>query len=65
MHVDVSVVGFKRGGDNLTVFDGFAMPALLAEGVDDGVELSGVSHGREDERGAEEWEEFCVGASLF
>lgn len=36
----MGVVRFEGGGDDLAVFDGFAMPALFAEGVDDGVELS-------------------------
>lgn len=36
----MGVVRFESGGDDLAVFDRFAVPALFAEGVDDGVELS-------------------------
>lgn len=39
-------MGFEGGGDDFAVFDSFAVPALFAEGVDDGVELSGMSHVR-------------------
>ena len=40
MKVDVGVVGFESGGDDFAIFDRFAMPALFAESIDDGVELS-------------------------
>ena len=42
----MGVVGLEGGGNDFAVFDGFAVPALFAEGVDDGVELSGDGHVR-------------------
>lgn len=39
--VDVGVVGLKSGLDDFAAFDLLALPALLAEGVDDGLQLDG------------------------
>lgn len=41
VELDVGVVGLEIGGDDLAALDGLAMPAVAAEGVDDGLELEG------------------------
>ena len=39
--VDARVMGFELGLKNFATFDEVVVPAILAEGFDDGVELNG------------------------
>ena len=39
VHVDVGVVGLECSGEDLAALDGFTVPALSPEGIDDGMKL--------------------------
>ena len=61
------VVGFECCSEDLAAFNGFAVPALPTEGIDDGMKLPGNCHGREDGLGDSRKEEFLSleGAESF
>ncbi len=67
VEMNVGVMRLERGGENLATLDGFAVPALSPEGIDDGMELPGNCHGREDGMGHYRKEEFLSldGADSF